>query len=289
MGCVCDPGYSGPDCADRVCKWGADPLYYDDEQNIRFSNWTYQFYTLNANQVLTGNYSLTFFDAHGENWQTRALDWNATCETITAALEDLPNNVIPKDSVRCFQGQAANDGKTPGQDATIEPIYDTDMYIHSKYTIAFPMNPGKLQQITINKYLDGSRPTLYSDEATSTLGWHIYPNGFIGENVDLVPDLCEDVTVTLATGSPYHTLTLPDTATEKLFKKCLGDSDGDTTNNVDTYDWDYGSVNNPHLIKLVDATQDTSIVTVDYNGDSDVRSEERRVGKECRSRWSPYH
>ena len=23
--------------------------------------------------------------------------------------------------------------------------------------------------------------------------------------------------------------------------------------------------------------------------DPDVRSEERRVGKECRSRWSPYH
>ena len=23
--------------------------------------------------------------------------------------------------------------------------------------------------------------------------------------------------------------------------------------------------------------------------DSDTRSEERRVGKECRSRWSPYH
>ena len=25
------------------------------------------------------------------------------------------------------------------------------------------------------------------------------------------------------------------------------------------------------------------------NGDDVVRSEERRVGKECRSRWSPYH
>ena len=25
------------------------------------------------------------------------------------------------------------------------------------------------------------------------------------------------------------------------------------------------------------------------NGDLRVRSEERRVGKECRSRWSPYH
>src|SRR3989454_11861411 len=25
------------------------------------------------------------------------------------------------------------------------------------------------------------------------------------------------------------------------------------------------------------------------NGEQDMRSEERRVGKECRSRWSPYH
>ena len=25
------------------------------------------------------------------------------------------------------------------------------------------------------------------------------------------------------------------------------------------------------------------------NGKSTTRSEERRVGKECRSRWSPYH
>ena len=28
--------------------------------------------------------------------------------------------------------------------------------------------------------------------------------------------------------------------------------------------------------------------TITYNGE-DIRSEERRVGKECRSRWSPYH
>ena len=26
-----------------------------------------------------------------------------------------------------------------------------------------------------------------------------------------------------------------------------------------------------------------------FNNDRTVRSEERRVGKECRSRWSPYH
>ena len=26
-----------------------------------------------------------------------------------------------------------------------------------------------------------------------------------------------------------------------------------------------------------------------FQGDTECRSEERRVGKECRSRWSPYH
>ena len=33
-------------------------------------------------------------------------------------------------------------------------------------------------------------------------------------------------------------------------------------------------------------THGTTFIAVD---DPDDRSEERRVGKECRSRWSPYH
>ena len=32
-----------------------------------------------------------------------------------------------------------------------------------------------------------------------------------------------------------------------------------------------------------------SAVTPTLGGDCKLRSEERRVGKECRSRWSPYH
>ena len=31
------------------------------------------------------------------------------------------------------------------------------------------------------------------------------------------------------------------------------------------------------------------IVVALYEENNEVRSEERRVGKECRSRWSPYH
>ena len=36
-------------------------------------------------------------------------------------------------------------------------------------------------------------------------------------------------------------------------------------------------------------TQDGGVVFADVYGQGAQRSEERRVGKECRSRWSPYH
>src|SRR2546430_14787538 len=44
-----------------------------------------------------------------------------------------------------------------------------------------------------------------------------------------------------------------------------------------------------------DRVQDLAVTNFDSNtisvllGNGDGRSEERRVGKECRSRWSPYH
>jgi len=61
MGCVCDAGYFGPDCSERKCKFGFDPLYLDSSitsQTVRFSNWTFAFYTMNlpTKASLTGNY-----------------------------------------------------------------------------------------------------------------------------------------------------------------------------------------------------------------------------------------
>ena len=45
----------------------------------------------------------------------------------------------------------------------------------------------------------------------------------------------------------------------------------------------YGSMTDPYVLYL-------QILTTTPVGEQQVaRSEERRVGKECRSRWSPYH
>src|SRR3712207_9448914 len=45
-------------------------------------------------------------------------------------------------------------------------------------------------------------------------------------------------------------------------------------------------------VQLVKGSKFTIYCTEDVMGDAtkcSIRSEERRVGKECRSRWSPYH
>jgi len=301
MGCDCDAGYSGPDCSSRVCKYGADPLYYDDFQNVRFANFTLDFYMESGGDLAYGNYSIIFTDRHGEDWQTDPIDINAPCSVIQDRLESLPNNVIPTGSVLCSRsqeeqhlvaGQGHNGQTTESDDDNSVPsntipaglttaagldgyivaengiIFDSTMLIIARYIIAFPGNPGEIPPLRVNKYLDGARPTLFTTESTSTLGWHIYPNGYIGEDTDYVNDECEGVLVTIGAGT-YQSYLKPESDEQvKLLKACLGDSNGDATDNVDVQDWDWGTWTNPHLIKLVDATQDAYVEYLRADGSS---------------------
>jgi len=250
MGCYCDGGYSGPDCSERICKYGVDPLYKESTGTVRFTNVTYEIYTKSQSSII-GNYSITFTDHTGEVWHTLPIPITANCDTLTNILEMLPNNVLPAHQTLCYQSAAYTEQNVP--------IFDSNIYVGGfpyntqgtsaapipRFTLAFPATPGYLPQISINKYLDGTRATLFSAEAVSTLNWHIFANGFIGEDTDYVPDLCEGVFVTLqandGTHAPFTTrLGGLNTQTTKLLKTCLGDSDGDPTNNVEVYNWDYG-------------------------------------------------
>jgi hypothetical protein len=271
MGCVCDGGYTGPDCSQRTCKVGPDPLYHDDAANIRVTNYTIQFYiTAALPKKIIGNYSIVFFDSYGEDWQTIPIDINADCNVIIAALEGIPNGVIPTNSVKCFRADATNsptasppyvylDNEVPLLTTASGTIVDAVSNVQTRYTVAFTKNYGRLKQPEINIYLDGTRPTLYTDETGSTLGWHVYPNGFIGESDDLVPDLCDGVLVTIASGGgTFDKITPGDAQQMKALKRCLGSSDGDSTlDPADVYNWDRGTVTNPHLVKLIEATQES--------------------------------
>merc|ERR1711998_291759 len=295
MGCSCDPGYGGADCSSRMCKYGIDPLYIDDESTARVASSTY--IVRPGFDGLDGTYAIKFFDVFGDDFITEPIKASSTttCLEVVSALEALPNTVIPSGSVFCsdYIGQYDEMLGSYAYEATVEGGFHM-------YSLTFTGNPGYLKPIEIDSTLDGVRPTTN----TSTAVWS---DGMSGEFTDYFATQCEHVYVTItpmdqnggnAVGTPDLTTTFTAanvlagdptmfdtlnvygyldslTATEsKLLKKCLGDSDGDSTNNVEVYDWDYGAIKywselsdtylmsgTPHAIKLVKKSPDD-----DYDG-----------------------
>jgi hypothetical protein len=148
------------------------------------------------------------------------------------------------------------------------------------YRLKFYGNPGKLRQPEVVTHLDGKRNSLMS--TTFNLGnpdapatarpviTKVWTDGQQGEDKDYFADHCDGVTATMTATMNYTsvassvvdgTLNEQNTAVFKLnglstaeialLKKCLGDSDATSTNNVEIYDWDHGSDDYPHLVKLV--------------------------------------
>lgn len=313
MGCSCDPGYSGPDCSLRECKYGVDPLFLDDVSTIKYSIWDLATLTtkkyLNAitdNGVFTdgqternnGQWAIRFYDNHGEDWVTEPIPGGATCNDVINALYNLPNDVIPASSLRCTRTSVLNgtenefsykkftydtdnpfgsahpykliyklalwEGKQPLNQGEISDYTPIEVYTGSNdtsrvqisgfiYRLKFFGSPGKLKSPEIEIYLDGKRPSLVTPGGKVIT--KVWTDGQQGEDYDYFADHCDGVTVRIdhhvGTKTRVSFLTGMTVAERNLLKKCLGDSDFDTSNNVDVYNWDYGSKLYPHIIKLV--------------------------------------
>lgn len=109
MGCLCDPGFSGPDCSLKVCKSGIDPLYLDDSATVKYPVFNFAVLTTAQSQAsnftdgagAVGYFAIRFFDAYGEDWLTESIPAGSNCATIISALEGLPNKVVPAGTVIC--------------------------------------------------------------------------------------------------------------------------------------------------------------------------------------------
>jgi hypothetical protein len=126
------------------------------------------------------------------------------------------------------------------------------------YRIRFFGNPGGMKQPQIELHLDGLRPSLISKSGKKIIT-KVWTDGQQGEYNDYFADHCDGVTVSIDhyPGRPddlqygAHALGGLSVAEYALLKKCLGPSDFDTANNVEVYNWDYGSRYYPHIVKLV--------------------------------------
>lgn len=294
MGCECDAGFTGPDCSLRECKHGVDPLYLDDTATIKYSAFDFAVVTTGSTATFTdgmtdagtGYWAIRFFDIHGEDWLTKPIPAGASCKIVIAALNELPNNVIrgPLTEDLCTLISATN--HDPVSDASndlwsardnfndeyiVAPnmtfwdheapyysSYDTSSRALSGYVyrIHFNTNPGKIREPEVEIYLDGRRPSLVSPG--ETVFTRVWTDGWQGESVDYFADHCDGVNVKIVEyGNEYI---LSDFEGDELatLKSCLGTADDNDGNNVEVYDWDYGSNDYPHLIKLVLSTASLS-------------------------------
>lgn len=277
MGCKCDAGYGGPDCSERMCKYGIDPLYTDDT-TVRVTHTTVRIAT-SAASALGGSYALKFYDVFGEDHMTEALPIDGTgsinavthCTTVVNALKALPNGIIS--DVTCSQS-----------------VIPTSQGV--EYTLTFTKNPGEMKELEINQYLDGARPTLTVSSGTYTTG---VSTKIVGESTDYFATRCEGLSVKILTDSANvgdawnsearpgslgflsGTTTSLTTAEQRILKKCLGDSDLNADNNVDVQNWDKGVVVEadgtgsynmigafPHAIKVVPKETTTGYTKFNY-------------------------
>jgi hypothetical protein len=144
------------------------------------------------------------------------------------------------------------------------------------YSLTFRGNPGYLKQLFVDTYLDGDRTTVMASTSSSGMSYgpdvstYVYNEGMTGEFTDYFATQCQNVYAEISKDSAPSSTDFPelnsgyylklDTVETKLLKQCLGDSDGVVDDNVEVYDWDYGSIvvggnlrmsSYPHAVKLV--------------------------------------
>lgn len=253
LGCDCDPGYGAYDCSERMCPYGIDPLFIDDENTARVPSWSIHFEDAAGILGASGDWRLRLYDVYGEDWITESISLNATCDDVVAELESIPNDFIDDGTVDC------------------EHKATTTL---SKYEVTFTGNPGYLRVPEIIILDEAGRHTLRKSGVDAYTGLDttaVYDTGVTGEFHDFFASRC-GVTITAsdlgaAAFGATQKVSVVD-GTLRNLKECLGDSNGVSSDNVGVENWDYGADTEafgywetatevaypnqyPHIVKLV--------------------------------------
>jgi len=187
MGCKCDPGYFAADCSQKKCRYGVDPLYFDNQAD----GVIYQTAVVHLGSKSTdvfrkeptsGTFRLVFYDTFGERYVTKNIDASyatGTAEKVQRALEALPNRVItakvnrdvtqapPAGVLVTKQNNAGTHATTGGIGQGAEGSSGTGLGARGEkgvphgveYTITFNNNAGMLRALEVDTELVTAFPT----------------------------------------------------------------------------------------------------------------------------------
>merc|ERR1719199_1140336 len=130
MGCKCDPVYFGADCSLKKCKYGVDPLFYDDTDGVIYQTTVVHLGSLGTvASHIGGTFNMVFYDVFGEKYVTKPLDGRK--------MTDASNNG--------GIGAGSSDS-TNSQGVGIGTFHDYG----PEFTITFSTNPGILKTIELD-------------------------------------------------------------------------------------------------------------------------------------------
>jgi len=175
MGCKCDPVYYGADCSLKKCKYGVDPLFYDNTDGVIRQTTVVHVGSTAANKgKIKGTFKIVFYDVFGEKYVTKGISagWSddgssylSTALGVREALEALPNGVISKNnqdvtsvapaavtvSMAANAGTHTTDGGIgAGSEGSTGAGLGARGSYGSEYTITFASNPGVLKSIELD-------------------------------------------------------------------------------------------------------------------------------------------
>merc|ERR1719456_1636360 len=156
MGCKCDPVYYGADCSLKKCKYGVDPLFYDNVDGvIRQTTVVHLGSQGSGKGDISGTFKIIFYDVFGEKYVTKAINAasGTTALAVREALEALPNGVISANNQDVTgTPPAAVTVSAQGNAGTIttDGCSGAGVSYGSEYTIAFKSNPGVLKGIELD-------------------------------------------------------------------------------------------------------------------------------------------
>jgi len=200
MGCKCDPVYYGADCSSKKCKYGVDPLFFDDFDGVIHQTTVVHLGAKGTNAAnIGGTFSIDFYDVFGEKYTTKpisAATSELTSTKVVEAFEALPNGVVsrtntdvtrtaPSAVTVSVQTNAVSDITTSNTLGAGASGAGAGLGTYGSYgpefTVTFSTNPGVLKTIeldtrqvtsqgTADYWVANMRQGQFSSRYTNTVG-----------------------------------------------------------------------------------------------------------------------